>query len=189
MTPDVSPEDVHIDGEGAAARSQRPEGVEEGIAAPDAPESSDRTLAVSPDGDTRPPSLVDLARHLRGVRELLADPAVSSDQRRQLMALEVEVVALQHHAAVEAQRAEAFARAEAARAARAERVRVHPGTHPGPCPPPGAMTVSRAQLAESGAGQLHLDVDQVAPSWWPQGGPRSVDVVPRLIDATAPTSS
>jgi hypothetical protein len=170
VTPDVSPEGVHIDGEGAPARSHR-------------------TLAVSHARDNRPPSLVELARHARGVRALLADPAVSSDQRRQLMALEAEVVALQQDAAVEAQRAEAFARAEAARAARAERVRVHPGTHPGPCPPPGAMTVSRAQVAENGAGQLHLDVDQVAPSWWPQGGPRSVDVVPRLIDATTPTSS
>ncbi len=143
--------------------------------------TADRTLA--------PPSLVELVRHAREIRALLADPAVSASQRRQLMELEAEVVALQQDAAIRVQRAESFARAKAARAARAERVRVHPSSHPGSCPTPGEMWVSRADVQKSGAGHMHLDVDQVAPSWWPRGAPRSVDVAPRVIDATVPTSS
>ncbi len=172
MSPDVSAEDV---GEAAVARSERLEGVEEGITPFDAPEGADRTLA--------PPSMVELVRHAREIRALLADPAVSASQRRQLMELEAEVVALQQEAAIRAQRAESFARVEAARAARAERVRVHPSSHPGPCPMPGEMWVNRADVQKAGAGHLHLDVDQVAPSWWPRGAPRFVDASPLVVAA------
>ncbi len=35
--------------------------------------------------------------------------------------------------------------------------------------------------ARRGAGHFHLDVDQVAPSWWPRGGPRSVDVATPVL--------
>ncbi len=60
--------------------------------------------------------------------------------------------------------------------------RVHPSSHPGPCPAPGAMWVSRADVERRRAsGILHLDVDQPAPSWWPRGAPRSVDPSPLVV--------
>lgn len=125
-------------------------------------------------------SVVELIHHAEEIRALLADPGLSAEQRRTLLALEAEVAGLRGHVVVEAQRAERFAQARATRAARAERVRVHPSTHPGPCPEPGAMWVSRAQVEEAGSGHIHLDVDERCPSWWPRGAPRS-DASPALM--------
>ncbi len=105
---------------------------------------------------------------LGDVRALLANPDLSADQRERAIAIEVEVVERQRLASVEAQAAARHAEAAEARARAAEKVRVHPATHPGPCPPPGGAWISRGEVERlASRGVWHLDVDQTRPDWWP----------------------
>ncbi len=105
---------------------------------------------------------------LGDVRALLTNPDLTAEQRLQAVAIEVEAVERQRLASVEAQAAARHAEAAEARARAAEKVRVHPATHPGPCPPPGGAWVSRAEVERlASRGIWHLDVDQPCPSWWP----------------------
>ena len=91
---------------------------------------------------------------------LLADPDLSPVQQQRLLAITAEADAARQVDAMNAQRARLHARAAAARAPE-RRVRVHPATHPGPCPPPGDTWIRVSELrALPSVAIWHLDVDQ-----------------------------
>jgi hypothetical protein len=69
-------------------------------------------------------------------------------------------------AMLDVQRARRFAEAEEAAQQGAERVRVHPAGHFGPCPASSGGWISRGEMAHGSAAVWHLDADQPRPSWW-----------------------
>ncbi len=115
--------------------------------------------------------LSDLIGEARRIADLLADPAVSDDQRRALVDLDAEVRAAIVEESIDDQRRALLDRADAARAAAAEVVAVHPAGHLGPCPAPGTMTTTRAEVEAHGSGAIwHVDAGEPVPSWWPKTG-------------------
>jgi len=110
------------------------------------------------------PALADVKRELR---EVAAARAQSID-RAEAQALAVRLDELRD-VALDAMRAEEIAAAAAAREAGARRVRVHPGAHRGPCPPPGTFTLTEAELRPiaGDSSPWHLDADVARPEWWP----------------------
>lgn len=96
----------------------------------------------------------------QGAAALLSNPDLAPAQQQRLLAINAEADAARQVASMDAQRARLHARADAARASE-RRVRVHPATHPGPCPPPGDTWVSVSELLAIPSNALwHLDVDQ-----------------------------
>lgn len=73
-------------------------------------------------------------------------------------------------ATLDEQRARRFAEAEAAAKQGAERVRVHPAHHTGPCPASSGGFVTRAEMRHGSGAVWHVDADQTPPSWWPTTG-------------------
>lgn len=122
--------------------------------------------------------VADLQGEARRIAALLANPDTTSAQREALVDLDAEVRAAIAEASIDDQRRALVARVTAARAAGDETVRVHPASHVGACPPPGTMTMTRAEVEAHGSGAVwHVDVGEPIPSWWPRTG---------RIDSTSP---
>lgn len=111
-----------------------------------------------------------LAVEARRVAKLLADPALSEDQRRRLLAIEADLARAAEEASINRQRRARFTQSRAVALAGEERVRVHPGGHSGACPASSGGWISRAEMVHGNGGIWHVDSDQMPPSWWPKTG-------------------